>query len=602
MNTPMNRIVVGFVALAATLGPLTAAETSARWQIVSRDDRAEISAGILTRQLRFAQGNVATTHLKVGEHDCVAGPAREFSLTVSLAEPNRKPKGLLPGQSKIIDTAAHFAPETYALGLGAEHETGVQWVHPVRIEARSWNALFEVTGQRVAQPTGSVQRLTVQARARKGTVLDGLELNLCYEIYDDYPVIRKWVETTQRGKHWIKLEKLVIDDLELDASCRQRTLLTPDERGAGSSVVAFGNTNSEYGLIAVSEIPSALRHIRNSGAMGYADQWFEWVVGPGETFVSEPVFYFAWQGTVTPTLSAVSTPLDRAVEGRYLQFLRQHVGVAADGRKISAPQWCSWTHFQMNLNDALMREQADLAARCGFSLMLLDGGWQQGLVGTQPDTNKFPDFTATCQQLRSLGLDIGLWVSCYRSEGSPDLKVMAEARGLPLLVRDGGFGMSFASPWRKFYADDLAKVSRRYDVSYFKQDFTNLKFGDAAEGHESRTRKESLLRVLRGLLEAQDLLRQATPEVTAEITHEIYWGTPGVPCDVAALNTLPPITSLPTITPVPDQRGAGFARIVRQTSRNCGSNCVPEHGTRASVCMSTAVCRSKPSNTTQPTP
>jgi hypothetical protein len=40
---------------------------------------------------------------------------------------------------------------------------------------------------------------------------------------------------------------------------------------------------------------------------------------------------------------------------------------------------------------------------------------------------------------------------------------------------------------------------------------------------------------LRGLLESQDLLRQAAPGVISELTHEIYWGTPGVPCDVAAL-------------------------------------------------------------------
>ena len=37
-------------------------------------------------------------------------------------------------------------------------------------------------------------------------------------------------------------------------------------------------------------------------------------------------------------------------------------------------------------------------------------------------------------------------------------------------------------------------------MAYFKQDFSNIIFGDLAEGHESRTRKESLLRGLRGLL------------------------------------------------------------------------------------------------------
>ena len=30
-------------------------------------------------------------------------------------------------------------------------------------------------------------------------------------------------------------------------------------------------------------------------------------------------------------------------------------------------------------------------------------------------------------------------------------------------------------------------------------------------------------------------LHHRTPEVRTELTHEIYWGTPGVPCDVAAL-------------------------------------------------------------------
>jgi hypothetical protein len=115
---------------------------------------------------------------------------------------------------------------------------------------------------------------------------------------------------------------------------------------------------------------------------------------------------------------------------------------------------------------------------------------------------------------------------------------MPEARILPPLIRSPslpGLAMSFASAWRDFYVQDLAALARRYGVTYFKQDFTNIMYGDLAEGHESRTRKESLLRGLRGLLAAQAALRRAAPEVVNEITHEIYWGTPGVPADLAAL-------------------------------------------------------------------
>lgn len=104
-----------------------------------------------------------------------------------------------------------------------------------------------------------------------------------------------------------------------------------------------------------------------------------------------------------------------------------------------------------------------------------------------------------------------------------------------MVTRLGGVAMSFTTPWREFYAQDLAQLHERYGAVYFKQDFSNVIYGDLAEGHPNRTRKESLLRGLRGLLDAQDQLLALAPNVMNEMTHEIYWDTPGVPCDLAAL-------------------------------------------------------------------
>jgi len=101
-----------------------------------------------------------------------------------------------------------------------------------------------------------------------------------------------------------------------------------------------------------------------------------------------------------------------------------------------------------------------------------------------------------------------------------------------------GVAMSFASSWKQYFANDLVFLHDRYGATYFKQDFTNIKFGDLAAGHLSRTRKESLLRGLRGLLESQSLLRHLAPDVANNISHEIYWGTPGTPCDLAALKSV----------------------------------------------------------------
>jgi hypothetical protein len=502
------------------------------------DRLVQIDASGFTRRISLQEGNIATERLAVGGRSLLAGRARELSFTVSFAEPNRAPRGLKADDVATVETTAHFSPGTDSLRVqeaGQKEASGVAWGRQIELQAGKWSAHFETAACRSTQPQPGRQLLVITAHAAQASPLKGLSVDLYYEIYEGFPVIRKWVEVSNQGRNWLKLNKLVIEDVALAGDYCHQTPLTPGERGAGPSVIAFGTQDGQDGVIAVSEIPSALRHTQETGAMGYADEYFEWVLGPGEKFTSEPVFFLGYTGKVERTASGVSTSRDRAVEGPYLRFLQQHVGLAADKKPIEAPQWCSWSNFGWAINDVTMREQARIAARCGFALLLLDSGWQRDTIGTEADPQKFPDFEATSRYIRSLGLKLGLWVSCFRTTNSADLKVMPEMRSVPLIKRDGGFGMSFASPWRQYYAQDLARISRKFGVTYFKQDYTNIKFGDAAEGHDSRTRQESLLRGLRGLLEAQDLLRELAPEVTSQITHEIYWGTPGVPCDVANL-------------------------------------------------------------------
>jgi hypothetical protein len=67
---------------------------------------------------------------------------------------------------------------------------------------------------------------------------------------------------------------------------------------------------------------------------------------------------------------------------------------------------------------------------------------------------------------------------------------------------------------------------------------TNIKFGDNAEGHESRTLKESYLRGLRAFLDSQLQIHKAIPNVWTQVSHELYWATPGPGCDLAAIKAV----------------------------------------------------------------
>ena len=112
-------------------------------------------------------------------------------------------------------------------------------------------------------------------------------------------------------------------------------------------MVTFEVLGGAAGLIAAGEVPSALRSISEQGAMGYTVLLFEWILGLGEEFESEPVFYFGCSGEVRATGAGASTPLDLAVEGPYIEFV---------------------------LHDPLIGQLGDITSRAGFTEMLPDDG------------------------------------------------------------------------------------------------------------------------------------------------------------------------------------------------------------------------------------
>jgi sialate O-acetylesterase len=41
---------------------------------------------------------------------------------------------------------------------------------------------------------------------------DSIAVSLHYEVYDNYPAVRKWLEIKNIGDHWLKVDRLVLDD------------------------------------------------------------------------------------------------------------------------------------------------------------------------------------------------------------------------------------------------------------------------------------------------------------------------------------------------------------------------------------------------------
>ncbi len=527
------------ITAALLICPIAVLAAEQGYSISQEGDSIVMSAGVLSKTIQVSGGKLRATGLVVDGVELLAGQADEVSLSIARAEPNRNPLEVSTGGGRAIRVEAAQADGTDALAVDARKDEKdakqVVWKDERSFAGSTWKSCFNLSNVSIFRPAPGVTRLIVRVRSLKDPILAGLSINVIYEVYEGYPVIRKWVEIRNNSVNWLRLGELVIDDIQLAPACRSQTLLTPSERGSGASIVAFSREDNRQGLIVASEVPSALRMIRDTGASGYNPEHFEWVLGPAEAFESEPTFVFAFSGEVIQTPSAQSLPMDRAVESGFRSFLKQHLGISPAHQEAPAPQWASWTNFGPNVTDAIVREQAEIAARCGFTLLEVDDGWQTGRLGRDANPQRFPDMLKTSQYVRSQGLRFGLWVSCFRERNADDFKALPGAASVPEVRRLNGVAMSFASPWHQYFANDLLFLHDYYGVTYFKQDFTNIKFGDLAAGHDSRTRKESLLRGLRGLLESQAVIRRLAPSVANQVTHEIYWGTPGTPCDLAVL-------------------------------------------------------------------
>jgi len=517
-----------------------------QWSVDQSESGFHIHSGLLERIILLKGADVFPGAVNVAGANTISSLSEEISFTLWKATPNAEPEGIRSSEGAGISQEDATRNNTDALKVSSS-ETAVRqnvgWTDSLTVSGSRLSGVFEYTTASVTKPGPGKTRLVLRFRSPAEKRWEHLSAELVYEICEGFPAIRKWVRFTNNGRDWIKLSHLRIDDLRYNDLFSSSTPLTPAHRGVSSSIMAFSDPTLSKGVISVSEVPSRVRELSVTGSSGYSDSHFEWVLGPSESFESEGVFIYAFSGASYPTVSSVSTALDRCVESDFRTFLKQHILSPFNSGAIPAPLWCSWTNYSANINALNMAKAADVAKRIGFKCFQLDAGWyDQGPgggwapSGRNPAPERFSDLAGFGKELRDNRIRLGLWISVFRNEQkSDDLEAIPSGASLPLIRRSGGVGMSLASKWKDFYANDLVYLHDRYGATYFKQDLSNICYGDIAYGHESRTLKESYLRGLRGLFYVQDKVHETAPGIFLQLSHEIYWETPGPPGDVAVL-------------------------------------------------------------------
>ncbi len=568
-NTLLALVVVSFLCLGSCLSK----RESNSWFFKVSDNEIIINAGLLQQKIGISDKGLQISENVVKGENLLKTCSDEISFSIHKASPNIKPEGIRYSSESGVEQSNVEQNQTDALSVKKAKggiAVNVQWVDSMHIAGKTFADVFVFESHEISSPKQDVKRLVIKFTSNK--ILEDFSFQINYEIYEGHPVIRKWVEFKNQGSQWIKVSDLMLKQLDLDASFSEATLLTPAVRGVDPSIIAFSNGAKSMGVISVSEVPSKTRHLSVDGSSGYNPGYFEWVLGPGETFESEPVFEYAFSGESYKTVSSASTALDRCVESGFASFMDKHIVMPLAENKSVAPVFCTWTNYNSNINDKNMREAADIASEIGFECFQLDAGWSDtgpdggwAVSTINPKVKEFPDMKGLSEYIQSKNMKAGMWYSVFINEQETDVSASEPGLfSLPLIRRAGGLGLSFCyEKSRKKYVDEIVYLNKTFGATYFKQDLSNICYGDIARGHESRTKKESYLRGLRGLFATQDEILRQSPEIWLQLSHEIYWETPGPAADVAVLKHVDSYHASPN-----EYWGAGNRKILVDNTWN----------------------------------
>ncbi len=540
-NLMPNFFIVGLICILL----VGCSTNGSKWEIVENGKEIKLRAGMLERTVFVSNKESAKPLLKIDNVGVFSGNGiGDFAVTLWKASPNKEPLGMDFSAEAGVEQENSEKNLTDALDVDKKQNSlsqNVEWTDSLNVSGENINEVFDKVSYAVIEENGS-QKLKITMSASGKTAWEGLSATVVYQLYNGYPVVRKQLSFGNNGKYWLKISNLVVDDIEAMRAYSDKTLMTPDSRGIAPCIVAYADSAASKGLLTVSEIPSKLRSFPENGELAYNPGFFEWVIGPSEKFESEPVSVYAFSGESFPTVSAKSTALDRCVEGEFKQFLKKNILKTTKDIGSLVPVFCTWTNYAASIDENNMRNAADIASNIGYKCFQLDAGWSEtggnwGVSTPYPEKNKFPDLVGLMDYIRGKGMDAGLWYSIFISEeDGMDVSKGPVLANLPLVKRAGGVGLSMCyQKSREKYINDLVYMNKTYNATYFKQDLSNLCYGDIARGHESRTLKESYLRGLRGLFQIQDGIHEKAPDSWLQLSHEIYWETPGPAADIAVL-------------------------------------------------------------------
>ncbi len=371
-----------------------------------------------------------------------------------------------------------------------------------------------------------------------------LAVELYFEIYDDHPVIRKWMVLRNQGAETLTVTDLDWESLNLIVDTRAAAEVWTDyfSRRGKSAIVTMddcvflvNDPAQAEGFILASEAPGPLKRLEayaqgDQIAAGYNrddETIFERVLAPGEEFRTAASF-------ILPFANAV--PQD-VVDDAYARFVADHLTVC-DPARVPTIVVNSWVPFLTGVDRATLLEQIDRAAELGVDAYQVDDGWYDRLGDWNDDRSKFPNgLDEVAAYARARGVRFGLWMAIATVDEQSQVYrehrewLSLDANGNPNRHPVKGTAiMCLDSGYFDFILAKMNALISRCGVDLLKLDFSVVRnvyapgryHGCYAANHAHRSPNDSHLRLVERLFDLVRSLKREHPRLLVDVTYEAY--------------------------------------------------------------------------------
>ena len=372
-----------------------------------------------------------------------------------------------------------------------------------------------------------------------------LQIASCYAISEKFPAIRKWLEF--KATKNLKISNIYIEclhaypgklrQIEIFRSNAPESPLTYFVAKGDTDFVQLYSQETGEGYFLSSNIPGPLRKFlvyphwsETSLSAGYNTEMPNTVyLQKGDVYKSHEAFLHIFTGKFN----------DNSVYNEFRSFIRNKLPVLPNEEGL---MFCTWIPFLKNITEELLIKLIDKAAELGFLYFVIDDGWFVD-PGWMVDPKKFPNgLEPIVARIHKKNMKLGLWFNIGTDYGNSRKNPENNRRGIDKTDDILGFSGSrtvqcLASGHRDIVADNLIMLAEKYDVDYFKMDFSSIvsPYGILAPGchhsdHEFHHNfDDSVIRQYESLYYIRKKVKEKFPDIVLDFSFETF-GTekPGI--------------------------------------------------------------------------